>query len=184
MLIAEVSARPVAAHVYLAWNGAMTAKFSASEESAWRLRPNQLLFWHSIKTACEQGCHSFDFGRTDARNQGLRAFKRSWGAAEEPLAYTVLGARPEPAPAGNGTARQLLGCAIRHGPVILCRAIGEALYRYAALGPARSRGAHLRCAWDEAARSGPRSRSLACRDMRGMILISAASADQSTSPVT
>ena len=132
VLIAEASARPVAAHVYLAWNGAMTAKFNASDESAWPLRPNQLLFWHSIKTACEQGCHSFDFGRTDAGNEGLRAFKRSWGAAEEPLVYRALGTGPEPAPSVNGMPRQLLGCVIRHGPVVLCRAVGEALYRYAA----------------------------------------------------
>jgi CelD/BcsL family acetyltransferase involved in cellulose biosynthesis len=132
VLIAEVSGRPIAAHVYLAWNGTMTAKFSASDGSAWLMRPNQLLFWHSIKAACEQGFHSFDFGRTDACNEGLRAFKRSWGAVEEPLVYGTLGAGAEPAPSGKAVAGQLLGCVLRHGPLVLCRAFGEALYRYSA----------------------------------------------------
>jgi len=112
-------------------SGAMTTKFNASDESAWPLRPNQLLFWHSIKAPCDQGCHSFDFGRTDAGHEALRA-KRSWGAAEEPLVYRALGAGPEPAPSVNGMLRQLLGCVIRHGSVVACRAACEVLDRYAA----------------------------------------------------
>jgi CelD/BcsL family acetyltransferase involved in cellulose biosynthesis len=130
--IAEVSGRPVAAHVCLAWNGTMTDKFSASDDAAWRLRPNHLIIWHALQTACETGCRSFDFGRTDAGNEGLRTFKKTLGAVEEPLAYGVLGAEPEPAAARLCTVRRLLGSAIRHGPLVLCRAAGEALYRYSA----------------------------------------------------
>lgn len=130
--IAEVSGRPVAAHVCLAWNGSMTDKFSASDDAAWRMRPNHLIIWHALQVACEIGCQAFDFGRTDAGNEGLRAFKKTLGAVEEPLAYGVLGAEPESAAARLCTARRLLRSAIRHGPLVLCRAVGEALYRYSA----------------------------------------------------
>jgi CelD/BcsL family acetyltransferase involved in cellulose biosynthesis len=132
VLIAEASAQPVAAAVVLAWNGTMIGKFIASDEDAWSLRPNNLIVWHCVKAACERDCRWFDFGRTDAGNEGLRAYKRSWGAVEEPLVYGTLGVSPEPAPARKGMAGQLLASAIRHGPLILCRATGEALYRYAA----------------------------------------------------
>jgi CelD/BcsL family acetyltransferase involved in cellulose biosynthesis len=132
VLIVDAPDRPIAAAVFLAWNRTVIYKFGASDASAWSLRPNHLLFWHAIRTACEQGYRWFDFGRTDAGQEGLRNFKRSWGAAEEPLAYGVLGGTPQPASAKEGMAAQMLAPAIRHGPLLLCRAAGEALYRYTA----------------------------------------------------
>jgi CelD/BcsL family acetyltransferase involved in cellulose biosynthesis len=130
--IAEVAGRPVASHVCLAWNGTMTDKYAASDEAAWSLRPNHLIIWHALQAACEIGCQSFDFGRTDARNEGLRVFKKTLGAVEEPLVYGVLGAEPEPAAAPLCMMSRLLGSVIRHGPLVFCRAAGEALYRYSA----------------------------------------------------
>jgi CelD/BcsL family acetyltransferase involved in cellulose biosynthesis len=132
VLIAEVSGRPVAGEVCLSWNGTTISKYSASDERAWSLRANNLITWHLIRTACEQGSRWMDFGRTDAGKEGLRVFKRSWGAVEEPLVYGTLGVKAEPAPAADGVAGQLLASAIRHGPPVFCRAAGEALYRYAA----------------------------------------------------
>lgn len=132
VLIVEASGQPVAAAVFLAWNQTMIYKFGASQARAWSLRPNHLLFWHAIRTACEEGYRWFDFGRTDVGHKGLRNFKLSWGAAEEPLVYGTLGGRPGLAPPADGTASRLLGSAIRHGPLLLCRVAGEALYRYAA----------------------------------------------------
>lgn len=133
VLVAEASARPVAAAVVLAWNETMIGKFMASDAGAWALRPTNLIIWDAVQVACERGCQWFDFGRTDPGNEGLRAYKRSWGAVEDPLAYGTLGAAgAEPGGGGNGRAGQLLASVIRHGPPILCRATGEALYRYAA----------------------------------------------------
>jgi CelD/BcsL family acetyltransferase involved in cellulose biosynthesis len=132
VLIVEAAGRPIAAAVFLAWNETVTYKFGASEASAWSLRPNHLLFWHAIRTACEQGYRCFDFGRTDAGHEGLRNFKLSWGAAEDPLIYGTLGADAEPAPATGGMAARMLGPVIRHSPLLLCRAAGQTLYRYAA----------------------------------------------------
>jgi CelD/BcsL family acetyltransferase involved in cellulose biosynthesis len=132
VLIVEASARPIAAAVFLAWNGTVIYKFGASDASAWSLRPNHLLFWHAIRAACEQEYRSFDFGRTDAGQAGLRNFKLSWGAAEEPLVYRTLGGKPESASSAEGMATKVLSSLIRHGPPLLCRAFGESLYRYVA----------------------------------------------------
>ena len=108
VLIVETPGRPVAAAVFLACKGTVVYKFAASDASAWSLRPNHLLIWHAIRGACEQGCRWLDFGRTDAGNAGLRDFKLSWGAAEEPLVYRALGGKPEPAGTGEGMATR--GC--------------------------------------------------------------------------
>jgi hypothetical protein len=112
LLIAEAAGRPVAAAVVLAWNGTMIGKFIASDEQAWSLRPNNLPVWRAVQVASERGCRWFDFGRTDAANSGLRAYKQSWGAVEEPLVYGTLGAKPEPESHGNGMASPVAG--LRH----------------------------------------------------------------------
>jgi len=132
VMIAEAAGQPIAADMFLSWNGISIGKFSASDERAWQLRANNLVIWHCLKTACEQGSRSFDFGRSDAGNEGLRAFKLSWGAVEEPLIYGALGATPEPASDRTGMAERLLASVIRHGPPVVCQAAGEVLYRYAA----------------------------------------------------
>lgn len=132
VLIVEASAQPVAAAVFLAWNATVIYKFSASDPSSRSLRPNHLLLWHAIRDACEEGYQWFDFGRTDVGQEGLRTFKLSWGAVEEPLIYRTVGDKPEPAASGDGMATRVLGPVIRHGPLLLCRAFGETLYRYVA----------------------------------------------------
>jgi CelD/BcsL family acetyltransferase involved in cellulose biosynthesis len=132
VLIVEAAAQPIAAAVFLTWNGTVIYKFSASDASAWKLYPNHLLSWHAIRAACEQGHQWFDFGRTDIGNEGLRHFKLSWGAVEEPLFYGRVGAAPGPAPSAEGMASRALRRVIRRGPLLLCRAVGEGLYRYVA----------------------------------------------------
>jgi CelD/BcsL family acetyltransferase involved in cellulose biosynthesis len=132
VLIAEASAQPIAAAVFLAWNGTVIYKFGASDAAFWSLRPNHVLFWHAIRVACEEGYRWFDFGRTDVGQSGLRDFKLSWGATEESLVYRMLGGKPEQVSVGDGMATRVLGPVIRHGPLLVCRAVGETLYRYVA----------------------------------------------------
>jgi lipid II:glycine glycyltransferase (peptidoglycan interpeptide bridge formation enzyme) len=132
VLIVEASAQPIAAAVFLSWNDTVIYKFGASDMSSRSLRPNHLLFWHAIRTACEQGFRWFDFGRTDLGQEGLRNFKLSWGAVEEPLVYGTLGGKLGAVPSADGTAGRMLEPVIRHGPLLLCRALGETLYRYVA----------------------------------------------------
>ena len=131
-LIVEMSAQPIAAAVFLTWNGTVIYKFGASDPSNWSLRPNHLLFWHAIRAACEQECRWFDFGRTDIGQEGLRNFKLSWGAVEEPLVYGTLGGKSGSATPAEGMAARMLRPVIRHSPLLLCRAFGETLYRYVA----------------------------------------------------
>jgi CelD/BcsL family acetyltransferase involved in cellulose biosynthesis len=132
VLIAEAEGRPIGAGVLLAWQSTMIGKFIASDESAWSLRPNNLIVWHAAQEGCARNCRWFDFGRTDADNEGLRAYKRSWGAVEEPLVYGTLGGPTDCTSANDGRIGRLLASAIRHGPLVVCRAAGETLYRYAA----------------------------------------------------
>lgn len=129
VLVARIGETPIAAGVFLAWNGTVTYKYSASDSGSWKLRPNHLLLWSAIRSACENGFGTFDFGRTDPENQGLRDFKRGWGTQEEPLLYSFLGDRPHKA--SNGRLNRAAGLVIRRSPPFVCRAVGELLYKYA-----------------------------------------------------
>jgi CelD/BcsL family acetyltransferase involved in cellulose biosynthesis len=120
---------PIAGAVFLDWNGWLVYKFGASDARHWSLRPNNLLFWEAIKRACDRGVKVFDFGRSDRDDEGLRAFKRSWGAVEEPLVYTTLG---RPAESSNGLAERLLKPVVRRSPVWVGRGLGEVFYRFGA----------------------------------------------------
>lgn len=132
VVIVESADQPLAAAVFLAWNGTVIYKFGASDERSWSLRPNHLLFWHVIRNACEQGYRSFDFGRTDTDHEGLRSFKRSWGAREEPLEYSLFGTVSTPNAHPHRRTSYALRSVIQHSPALVCRACGELLYRFVA----------------------------------------------------
>jgi len=128
-LLARQQQNCVAAALFLRWNDTLTYKYGASDPAFLALRPNDLIFWEAIRWGCAHGCTSLDLGRTDLDNTGLRDFKTRWGAVESSLSYTCSPIAPASQP---GKLRHALGKLIRSAPPWVCRAIGEALYRYAA----------------------------------------------------
>jgi CelD/BcsL family acetyltransferase involved in cellulose biosynthesis len=128
VMIARHEGKAIAAAVFLTYGGTLTYKYGASDEEFLHLRPNHVVFAEAIRRGCEAGLRELDFGRTDAANEGLARFKRSWGAQEEQLAYTHLA---EHAPrAGHGLAERAVAAAIRRGPAATGRVLGTALYRH------------------------------------------------------
>ena len=129
LLLAYHGGTAIAGAVFLEWNGHVVYKYGASDREHWPLRPNNLLFWECIRRSAARGARTLDFGRTDLEDEGLRAFKESWGAPEQPLVYTSLG-RARPAGAGHGA--QLLRPLVKGSPSWVGRMVGAALYRLAA----------------------------------------------------
>ena len=121
--------RIVAAAVFLTFRDVLTYKYGASDARYLAARPNNLLFMEAIRWGCEHGFHSLDFGRTHWGQEGLRSFKRSWGAEEHELRYRELG----PVAPRRRAARTegALAAVIRRSPPLTGRLIGEMLYRHA-----------------------------------------------------
>jgi CelD/BcsL family acetyltransferase involved in cellulose biosynthesis len=105
----------------------LTYKYGASDPRSLAARPNNLLFMEAIRWGCEHGLRTLDLGRTHWGQEGLRAFKLSWGAEERELRYRHLG-RAAPRDARIGGALSVL---IRRSPPVASRLIGEVLYRHA-----------------------------------------------------
>jgi CelD/BcsL family acetyltransferase involved in cellulose biosynthesis len=130
LVVAQLAGRPVAAAVFLAWNKQLIYKFGASDRDDWVRGANHLVLWTAMRWGCAAGYRSLDLGRTDAEHESLRAFKARWRAHEVPLVYTHLGAAPRAA--RPGPASRAMAHLIRRSPVVVCRTVGELLYRYAA----------------------------------------------------
>ena len=130
VLVAHLDNAPIAAAVFMTWQGVMIYKYGASDPDFWEHRPNNMLFWQAIRWGCARGLRVLDWGRTDFDNAGLREFKSGWGAREDPLTYSVIADRP-PLPA-SGRINRAMAPVIRRSPTWVCRALGEVLYRYAA----------------------------------------------------
>lgn len=115
--------------IFLHWQKTLTYKYSATDEAHQDLRPNHLVNWTAIQWGCERGYTLFDFGRSDIPDEGLREFKRRWGAVESPLYYSYLPSIPS-----QHTQSRLAGVlktVISHTPVWVCQAAGDLLYRFA-----------------------------------------------------
>jgi CelD/BcsL family acetyltransferase involved in cellulose biosynthesis len=130
VLIAYAGSTPAAGAVYLSSHGATTYLYGASDPDQTKVRPNHIVMWKAIEWSCRQGCHIFDFGRTDPDNQGLRDFKNGWGTVEEPLVYTAIADRPPPH--SSGRLRTAAEGVIRRVPPPASRLLGELLHRYTA----------------------------------------------------
>jgi CelD/BcsL family acetyltransferase involved in cellulose biosynthesis len=130
LLVAYVDDAPVAGAVFLSWNGTVIYKYGASDQAYWKLHPNHLLMWTAVRLGCEHGAHTFDFGRSDFTSEGLRQFKRSWGARESPLVYTAMGRQA--ARSSDGRFHAMARAVVRRSPLWACRGLGELLYRYVA----------------------------------------------------
>ena len=119
----------VAAAVLLEVNGTVLYKYGASDPSALKLRPNDYLFDRAIRQAFELGFGRFDFGVTAESEEGLRRFKRKWGARETAVSLIAVSGRL-PGFVKDTLSFQLASAMIRKSPTFVCRALGATLYKY------------------------------------------------------
>jgi hypothetical protein len=120
----------IAAGLFLTHGTTIVAKFRASDPARQDTGAGFLVDWEAMSAACADGYHSLDLGRTDHGEDGQRRYKTGWGAVEEPLVYTRVSDEAPSAkrPSVGGLSRAI----IRHSPLWVVRAAGEALYRWTA----------------------------------------------------
>jgi FemAB-related protein (PEP-CTERM system-associated) len=92
----------------VAWfNRTMVVPFASSRASAFRLHPNNLLYWEIARRALGLGLRTLDFGSSLRGSTGL-SFKESWKPRVEPIGsylYSRGTAAPVLAPADSALAR-------------------------------------------------------------------------------
>lgn len=103
--VARMALRPVAAAVFLHFGKRAVYKFGASDLKFQELRGSNLVMWEGIRFLTENGFETVHFGRTALENDGLRRFKQTLGAEEQPIEYFRFGpiAETKAKTHGNGS---------------------------------------------------------------------------------
>jgi hypothetical protein len=119
---------PIAGGLFLHWNKTLVYKYAASNELGRQLYANDPIVWNAICWGCKNGYTTFDWGRSDSSNAGLRRFKNRWGSVESPLFYTRN--HELQAPGLGEKLTPFINNVINRSPLWVCRLSGELLYRY------------------------------------------------------
>ncbi len=128
VVLAYLDSQCISGAVFLHWNQTLTYKFGATTITGNKLRANNLVMWKAICWGCENGFTTFDLGRTDLDNDGLRQYKSRWGAAETPLTYSIMSDIPVTTP--KSRVMPLIQGFITKSPAWVCQATGELFYKY------------------------------------------------------
>nr|WP_051432530.1 FemAB family XrtA/PEP-CTERM system-associated protein [Rhodovibrio salinarum] len=78
--------RPVSAVMSFYYKGEVLPYYGGGTADARGLAANDFMYWEVMRRAADQGCTSFDFGRSKT-GTGAYAFKKNWGFTPEPLTY-------------------------------------------------------------------------------------------------
>lgn len=128
VVTARHEGRAVASALFLHFGERAIYKYGASDLVAQRLRPNNLVMWEAIRYYAARECRTFDFGRTSLANEGLRRFKRGFGAKEEKLAYFRYNLLRERFVAGKDRANTVCNAFFRRLPLPMLQLAGRLLY--------------------------------------------------------
>jgi FemAB-related protein (PEP-CTERM system-associated) len=122
---------PVGGLLALAFRDRLVVPWSACLKEHFASRPNMLLYWETLRTACTEGFRYFDFGRS-TRGSGTYHFKLQWGAQEEPLFWyrIPLAALRGASAAGAGRGADLAVRAWQHLPLAVTTSLGPRIRRY------------------------------------------------------
>ena len=127
--------RAIAGMLTLQYKDTMTYKYGGSDPEYNKFGSMHLLFWRAIQEAKKSRLAVFDFGRTDADQDGLITFKGRWGATQSRLTYSryvLPGTSPgflDPA-TGKDWKTQLAKHLFARMPSSVLAAIGDKLYRH------------------------------------------------------
>jgi CelD/BcsL family acetyltransferase involved in cellulose biosynthesis len=122
--------RPIAAGLFLTFNNTVTYKYAASHPAALADRPNDWLVFNALRAALDEGYRFFDFGISGRNQAGLQRFKLNWGAQQSDVHTVQFVGDPKPL-VEDSVIFKLTASVIRNSPPVVCRSLGEVLYRYA-----------------------------------------------------
>ena len=126
--LARHGGRPIAGAVFFRFARTALYKFSASDERFQDLRGPNLVIWQSIRRLMDAGVMELDFGKTSQANEGLRRFKRQWGADERVIRYARYDFARRQFVKTSDLAAGIQARLFALMPVAVSRCLGRAIY--------------------------------------------------------
>lgn len=128
--LARLRGEAIAGAVYLFSGQTVLYKYGASDERHQQVRGNNLVMWRALTSFAQQGYTRLDFGRTSLENEGLRAFKLSWGSSERVSHYLVHELATQRWTQAPDRAAGWHTSVFRQLPLPIARLVGNLIYRH------------------------------------------------------
>lgn len=128
--LARRNGKPVAGAVFFTFGPKAIYKFSASDDRQQEFRGANLVLWRSLQHLLRSGATELNFGKTSLSNEGLRRFKRSWGATEYLIRYARYSLPKRQFVQMTDLASGVQARIFARLPVFLSRWIGRAVYSH------------------------------------------------------
>jgi hypothetical protein len=126
--------KPVAAVITIRHKDTMVYKYGGSDPQSNKLGGMHLLLWAAIREAKSTGLRYFDFGRSEAGQDGLITFKKRWGTTQTALIYSRYGLSDEVAhmfeSSGQSWKSKVAHYLLAHMQPSILSLAGRALYRH------------------------------------------------------
>ncbi|MEM1140214.1 MAG: FemAB family XrtA/PEP-CTERM system-associated protein [Pseudomonadota bacterium] len=121
---------PVASVLSFLFRDTVLPYYTGGTFEARKLGANDLMYWHVMRRAADQGLTQFDFGRSKA-GTGPFSFKKNWGFTPEPIVHEFLMAGGADLPNLNPTNPKyaLFIKAWKRLPLPLANAVGPHIVR-------------------------------------------------------
>lgn len=130
VVLARLRGEAIAGAVYLFSGKTVHYKYGASDERHQQVRGNNLVMWRALSTFAQKGFTRLEFGRTSLENDGLRAFKLSWGSRESTCQYFVRDLSQQRWVEAPDRAVGWHTSLFRQLPLPIARLIGNLIYRH------------------------------------------------------
>jgi hypothetical protein len=134
LYLATHEGQPVGGALVFKFKDQWTAEYSGHADDA-PPGTDQLVYWHAIQQAGNNGAAFFSFGRTSLNNTSLLEYKRRWATVEEELTDFEWHHGSAPAQA-NPTGKSLPGSVyaavrlLRYTPASVQKSFGDFCYRH------------------------------------------------------
>ena len=128
--LARRNGKAVAGAVFFTFGSKAIYKFSASDDREQEFRGANLVLWRALQHLVRSGATELNFGKTSLSNEGLRRFKRSWGAGEYLIRYARYSLPERQFVKMTDLASGVQARIFALLPVFMSRWIGRAVYSH------------------------------------------------------
>lgn len=131
IVVVRIGGQPVAAGFLLKHRQRMEIPWASSMREYNRLGVNMLLYGEALKLAINEGCTTFDFGRSSV-GSGTFRFKKQWGAAPKQLYwhYWLRSGGPVPQLSPSNPKYRMAISIWQHLPLELANLLGPRIVKY------------------------------------------------------
>ena len=131
LLLAELDRTAIGGVVLFKFKDTVSIEHAGSIPKYLSLRPNHILWWRAVETACSEGYKYCDFGKSPPENKGLLDFKKRWGAEIHDLPYFYYPKiKGTMALEQNNFKHILLRSLGKHMPLSMAKIMGKIAYHH------------------------------------------------------